>query len=260
MASLWRKALRGAVRGAGRTTGRVLSRHVLPDTVIPSWKTQQRASSITSGIWGFGSRLVKKTAKKVAKSREAKRQAYPQTLPPSRPNYPARGVRPPAPDWQVQAGLSRAKLVELDRRKAEAVRLSPYRSAALSRVMRPSSAPSSPRPAASRAVAARPAPFTARPKAKAREYVDTDSGEIFSTPGPGRTWADAPAPARRSNPNSWARGATLKPRAEEEKPAIKPARAYYSGGPASVRMAKKRRQTFTNSYNGLAQRPSKFAY
>lgn len=258
--ALWRKVLRSAVRGAGRTTGRVLSRHVLPDTVIPSWKTQQRISSTASGIWGIGSRLVKKQAKRIATNRAKVQNTQNKPRPAPRPagapyaNRPALG--PPA--WEYQAALSRAKLVAKDEQNALARQNTPYKSAALGRVLRPvAAARSLARPSATLRGAARPAPSRSTPKK--REYVDTETGEVFDRPGPGRTWADAPRKPSPNNPNAWQRGDRLRAPKEELKPVMKPARAYYMSGPTSVR-PKKPRSVNQNSYNQLAERPSKFSY
>lgn len=257
--SLWRKALRGAVRGAGRTTGRVLSRHVLPDTVIPSWKTQKRISGTASGIWNFGSRLVKKQAKKNVQKRAKNQPLQGSPRPAARTVAASYANRPGPPAWEYQAALSRAKLVAKDQEQALARQHTPYKSPALGRVLRPSStARSSAVPFASRPVAARPARLPSTPKK--REYVDTETGEIFDRPGPGRTWADALRKPSPTNPNSWQRGDRLKAAKEENKPEMKPARAYYMSGPTSVRPKKSRPGGMGNSYNQLAERPSKFSY
>lgn len=225
MASLLSRALRGAVRGAGRTTGRVLSRHVLPDTVIPSWKTQQRASAITSGIWGFGSGLVKKQARKTALKREAQAKelrAQPKSV--NRPTRPASGTAyprglPAETSWRKernerQADISRAKLVELDK---QALARTPYRSAALSSVLRPASAL---RRAATPAL---PVRYPSTPKKRA--YVDTETGEIFSSPGVGRTWVET---STKRNPNSWARGDSMRVRPETpNRQRVKPSLAVH---------------------------------
>lgn len=226
MASLWSRALRGAVRGAGRTTGRVLSRHVLPDSVLPSWKTQQRASAITSGIWGFGSDLVKKQVRKTALKRQAKAkdlQAQPKMY--NRPAVPAASgtAYPRAPlagnNWRKErnereADKSRAKLMYQD---VQTLARTPYRSAALSSVLRPASA------VRRASTPAQPVRYPSTPKKRA--YVDTETGEIFSTPGVGRTWVET---STRQNPNSWARGDSMRVRPENpNRKRVKPSLAVH---------------------------------
>lgn len=241
--SLWRKALSGSVRYAGRTVGRTLSRHVIPDSITP-WQTRKIASSTVSGIWGFGSRLVKKQARKISNQR--------------------------------QASKSRSALVAKDREQAQLRAKTPYKSPALSRVLRPTqtAAPSfwkriaSPWQGAQRTVTAsnspaRPARSTATPKKPGRLYVDTETGELFDRPGSGRTWADAPRPASKSSPSAWQRGDKLKASKEEIQPyGMNAARAHYMSGPASIRSKGKKHkpQTGNNSYSPNAERRSKFAY
>lgn len=240
---LWRKVLRGAVRGAGRTTGRALSRYVIPDSVTP-WNTRKTASKTVSGIWGFGSRLVKKQAKKIANNR--------------------------------QAAKSRGKLVNQDRELRAKRSSTPYKSPALSRVLRPTlpvqAAPSFWKRLAlpSRNVQStktvtkspvRPARSISNgPKKPGRLYVDTETGELYDRPGPGRTWADAPAAPSRNNPASWQRGAKLQPAKEEVLAPMKSARQYYQSGPASIRGRTSKPDTGTNSYSPTAERRSKFPY
>lgn len=199
--SFWRKALRGAVRGAGRTTGRALSRYVLPDSVIPSWKTQQRTSKATSTIWRFGSRLVKKAVRNTTRNIQ----------------------RPPS-------GLFRLPPTRTVARRPASV---------LSNAPRSASRPSMPVPGR---------------KTSIRQYVDTDTGEVYTDPGLGRVRTDMP-PLRKIN--AWSTGAVFRPPVEFIK--MNSSRAQLMSGPVSIRKPSKR-SNLGSSYNGLTDRPSKYAY
>lgn len=55
---------RGSLRGAGN----LLSKHVLPDTLLPSWKTKQRLASAIRGVNSFGKSKSKKSSTSGKKS------------------------------------------------------------------------------------------------------------------------------------------------------------------------------------------------
>jgi hypothetical protein len=61
------KAAGGAVRGSFRAAGRTLSRHVVPDTLIPSWQTQRTLSRLASGTSRGISKLARTATRKVAR-------------------------------------------------------------------------------------------------------------------------------------------------------------------------------------------------
>jgi hypothetical protein len=61
------RAAGGAVRGSFRAAGRTLSRHVVPDTLIPSWQTQRTFSRLASGTSRGISKLARTATRKVAR-------------------------------------------------------------------------------------------------------------------------------------------------------------------------------------------------
>ena len=217
--------LRSIARTGARATGRALSRHVVPDSLIPSWKTQQRATATTSAIWGFGSGLVKKQARKTALKRKA--QAKELQAQPKMYGTPARPVSgtaypralPAENNWRKErnereADKSRAKLMHQD---AQALARTPYRSAALSSVLRPASL------LRRASTPAQPVRYPSTPKKRA--YVDTETGEVFSSPGVGRTWVET---STKKNPNSWARGDSMRVRPENlNRQRVKPSLAVH---------------------------------
>lgn len=76
--------LRSIARTGARATGRALSRHVVPDSLIPSWKTQQIALS--------GYNLLRRAAPKNGKPKGAKRATAP-----TRGGGPTAGTATPRP-------------------------------------------------------------------------------------------------------------------------------------------------------------------
>lgn len=72
--------LRSVARMGARATGRALSRHVVPDSLIPSWKTQKTVSSGLS-LLTKAARLVGNKKKKKKKSAAARPTARPSARP-----------------------------------------------------------------------------------------------------------------------------------------------------------------------------------
>lgn len=70
--SFLRRTLTGVVGGSVRAAGRFASSHVLPDTLVPSWKTQRRISKLVSST----SRTFSQSAKKPKQKAPSKLRQY----------------------------------------------------------------------------------------------------------------------------------------------------------------------------------------